>query len=1427
MNKKLGKSLKSSNVGEKKDELLDVILSSKKQQEKETTKPSPKPIPKKSIPVKEPQVTKTKPITKPSSFLDVLARKETSPFSALQGPHAEQFVKGVGKGAKEQAKLMFNRASVMPLGTPTYIPKGYLDLQDRLIQEKASYKSDYIPQSGVEKAGAILGRELPMIPFWMMGYGAAGAAGRGLTKIPAIAQVASRTPKIVKGGLADAFSYGSVVAPVETLLERGSLKDLAEKEKALPFIFGGGTALRGVGKLLGAGATKGLDASQLRQAEIPALEVDPLKAVQDAYRTPSLRDVRQRELEQIFTSSDQRPLTTKYRSLRAEDPAEYFGKKTQADLEAVFGGPIKRYRINKDLQNVIKEIETEMDNRVASIVQNLKQIDKETKTETIRKRVKDMGGIRQGNLDIIEEQRVIPNWIRNNKTGRPLDEVADELGMDSEELLAAIRDSAYKPRDYETEALRILYRDPEYQALSKTLDYLKSELPGKRTVKSKPKLKPKEIKPKLEPLRNELRQIEIPKPEPRIWTNREGIPISDDVPISSITPENIDKVLGGRATSRIEHLQEPRVSESPALFPAEMSPEGLQRLRPDIPPIVPKQAKGSPILQKKGSSASRIEPALIPREPISPVPETLRDPILPKGRRERGAARNIRTDEARPLEARQKLTETPQTYEQIPNPKVLRNVENIMNEGLEKAIVEFERLNAEFRPEAPPLLKKIVDQLYAEGNGARADKLIVDAAEKATQAGQYTQTWKLLRSGKDSTAFKTLIGKQLKKLNEEGSLLYKKKWKEVKLNADELDAIWKLRPGDEAGHEALFNQIRKRISNELPASIYEKINAWRHVSMLLNPKTQVRNVVGNAIMMGMRHSSQRISAILQKITLPAEARTQAFSIGKESKDMARAYFELNKKDILRNPNKYLETIKLNMPDKRVFRKSRIAEKAGLSDKLTLSLGKKGNVEVDFADLPEEMRRFTYWILEAGDTPFLRNAYVNRLASYIEARGIKDIASIPKEAHEIALKEALESTFKDASNLAKFINSIKNPRGDEPWLKRTIGAVAAESLLPFVQTPINIVRRGIQYSPVSVVDSLIKKQKVKGAIRSGRMTAEEGARRTAASLDEMAKGLTGSGIVALGFLLAKYNILTGDEPDDRDLREYNKATGNAAFSVLGKATYDWAEPFAIPLVIGVELYNSIKDHQDNADKLEEGILGAVIGGVSDGVKASINTILDMSLLQGIQSVVGHEGGVAEGFTEVPSTYAQQFIPSFSAQLARIADPTVRRTYVKGDKVQSAINAAMNKIPFASRRLEPKITPFGDDMTRFENHFGRAMDAFLNPAIISKNQNINQEIDAEIRRLADSGYKRHIPTQVNSYIEETRNYPKLDLTQPEITQYQKRTGELTKKRFIQIIRSGEYINSPDEVREKLLADAIAKAKKEAKAEIVRSRGYRPIR
>lgn len=69
--------------------------------------------------------------------------------------------------------------------------------------------------------------------------------------------------------------------------------------------------------------------------------------------------------------------------------------------------------------------------------------------------------------------------------------------------------------------------------------------------------------------------------------------------------------------------------------------------------------------------------------------------------------------------------------------------------------------------------------------------------------------------------------------------------------------------GDQSGRDAAMEKILQNVADQVPATWTDKWNAWRYLSMLGNPRTHVRNIVGNAGFVPVRMVKDAIATMLE------------------------------------------------------------------------------------------------------------------------------------------------------------------------------------------------------------------------------------------------------------------------------------------------------------------------------------------------------------------------------------------------------------------------------------------------------------------------------------------------------------------------------------------------------------------------------------
>ena len=109
----------------------------------------------------------------------------------------------------------------------------------------------------------------------------------------------------------------------------------------------------------------------------------------------------------------------------------------------------------------------------------------------------------------------------------------------------------------------------------------------------------------------------------------------------------------------------------------------------------------------------------------------------------------------------------------------------------------------------------------------------------------------------------------------------------------------KTEPEIQAAAQAIEADLKQRI----PVKLHEKLGALRRISMLANPKTQVRNLVGNAAMNLMGRMSSAIDGMLQRMLIrDPNLRTNTIFKRRSpeysnARTFAKEYFKANKEAI--------------------------------------------------------------------------------------------------------------------------------------------------------------------------------------------------------------------------------------------------------------------------------------------------------------------------------------------------------------------------------------------------------------------------------------------------------------------------------------------------------------------------------------------------
>lgn len=765
--------------------------------------------------------------------------------------------------------------------------------------------------------------------------------------------------------------------------------------------------------------------------------------------------------------------------------------------------------------------------------------------------------------------------------------------------------------------------------------------------------------------------------------------------------------------------------------------------------------------------------------------------------KERGYARSTRNNPDIPDEVAADFVDNPEIYNVLHNKDTKAKAQAILDKGFDNAYADYKDLLNKKDPAAVPLGYDLAKQMIENGDSRGAADLIRDMSKSLTESGQFSQAAAITLMRNDPMTALRYADKELDALNKEGAKKFKN-WTDFKLTDDEIKAFNALDPGDKEGITKLFDQIGTRLGKEYPTTAMEKLLEARRVGMLFNVRTNVRNFGANVPTLGMRWASDRVDAVGQNIAHiinPDFKVTQSLTgSGKHGRKLATEVFNSEKvQNLLKNTDgKYADSVKGALVKEKQMYKGTAVDRwidkmtgGGLQKLNEKAFGKKG-----VQSIPETIRNATYKALELGDSPFVKENFIERLGSYIKAQGYKSIDEIPDEAIETAWEAAMKATYKDQSWAYKMIRDIKAGIGQagKP------GKVVSESLIPFVQAPGNIAARMVDYSPVGAANGV--KNIIKGAKSGSEKAVREG-------INQLAQGATGSLALGIGIALHNSGLITGGYSQDKDKKSHEKNNGFREYALhIGDHYYtiDWAQPAFQTIMTGVLLADAInKSDEYDSDLLnyfgvKGSTAGKVIGASKEAAKTTINAWFNASPLQSMQDLLG---GTYEDSSDIASklwsvaaeNFAGSYVPASVNAVAKTMDTTQRQTYDPSSKTASFVNSQIAKIPGLSEKLPAKYNTWGEEIKTADSTGEAAFNRFLNPGEGTKEN--KKPIDTELDRLFDATgnnavYPQVAPNKVNGEA----------LTSKQVSDLQKNMGERSLEAANKFMDSDVYKEMSDE-------------------------------
>ncbi len=610
--------------------------------------------------------------------------------------------------------------------------------------------------------------------------------------------------------------------------------------------------------------------------------------------------------------------------------------------------------------------------------------------------------------------------------------------------------------------------------------------------------------------------------------------------------------------------------------------------------------------------------------------------------------------------------------------------------------------------------------------------------------------------------------------------------------------------------EAALDKIYQDIGSQLPSSLADRWNAWRYLSMLGNPRTHVRNILGNAFFAPVVFAKNRVGAAMEaaayQISGGKTGRSKAIvGLSKGDRALYRAAFADfgNMENVIMDGQKLSDAARMNKSIQ------------------------KGQVVFKHLKALEAFRKANGRRLDAEDAWFCKRYYANALASYAKKNGISAEMIVQNgdglaAARAYAIREAQRGTYRDVNAFSQMVTGIGNAGRNSKNAFARAGNLLMQGVLPFKKTPANILARGVEYSPLGFLTSIAAYAK---EVRRSGITVDERQAAGIKLMDGLSAGLTGTGLMALGFLMAGQGWLRGQGSDDDKERRQEEANGHQAYSLeVGgvSVTLDWVAPEALPVFAGANLYeiaSSMKNGDwENGPQMKDYI--KAITQLSD-------PMVEMSMLSGVADVIQStayaknqdESVLAAILKSAAASYVTQALPTLFGQIERVSEdrrytPFIDKTAFLSTDLQRTVSKASSKIPGWDYNQVPYIDAWGRE-EESGTLLKRAGHNFLNPAYTSKIEEgpLEKELMRVYKKTGDGGCfpgRAETSFKVNG---ENRY-----LNQREYLDYAKKKGQWSREYAQALIDSRAYKRLSDEEKAEALADAYALANAQAKKAVV---------
>ena len=569
-------------------------------------------------------------------------------------------------------------------------------------------------------------------------------------------------------------------------------------------------------------------------------------------------------------------------------------------------------------------------------------------------------------------------------------------------------------------------------------------------------------------------------------------------------------------------------------------------------------------------------------------------------------------------------------------------------------------------------------------------------------------------------------------------------------------------------------EIQKMLNDKLPPDRGDGIKAWMRISMLFNPKTQVRNVMGNAIIAPVNAVSDYVAS---KVDSAISKKTGVRTTGKTD---IKSYAKGFKKGLFESYDDF---------------KRGINTRNIQGNRFEVGQAKSFNNDTKIGKALNRVDSLLSFMLDVGDRGFYEASFTNSINNQLV---LNNKTEVTQEMIDIATQEALQRTWQDNNNYTRFVLSIRSQLNKINVKGYGLGDV----LIPFAKTPANLTKAIVDYSPLGMVKTINEGINLKRSLTNGQFTAQ----MQHQFVQDLGKATAGTMLYILGYGLAKAGMTTGESDDDKDVSNFMKNTlGVSSYSIkIGDKsyTYDWMQPISAPFAITANIVNK--------QKQEANLLENIISSLD----TAGNILLQQSFLDSLNTVFNNTDGIVSGLQEAILELPSRAIPTLFKQIVDLTDSTQRTSFEYDKPLETMFNKVKAKIPGLSKTLAPSVDTLGREIQRYGGK-NNLFNVFLNPANVNT-ENVSESAKEIYRLYKETGDTTIMPRVAPYYI--NQNGEKITLDAKQKAEYQKISGDIIETSVKELLTNSSYKNMNDTEKSDIINKIVNYSYNKAREEIL---------